>query len=53
VRLFEQIKRKRMHQTFRKTAGAVAFEPALAPMIDQRLGQDAPRGIASAEKQHI
>ena len=53
MRLFEQIERERMHRTFWETAGAVAFEAALGPVIDQRFGENAPRGIAGAKKQHI
>src|SRR6516225_7253503 len=53
MRLFEQIERERMHRTFWETAGAVAFEAALGPVIDQRFGENAPCRIAGAEKQHI
>src|SRR6516164_11604392 len=53
MRLFEHIECERVHGTPGKAPGAVAFEPALAPVIDQRFGENAPRGIAGTEKQHI
>src|SRR6516164_11180001 len=36
-----------------KAAGAVAFEPAFAPMLDQSLGENAPRRVAGTEKQYV
>jgi hypothetical protein len=53
MQLFERSKGQLMSDTFADTAGAVAFEPALASMIDQHLGEDAARRIAGAEQQHI
>jgi hypothetical protein len=43
MKSFQHVEGQRMHGPFGKAAGAVASEPSPAPMIDQRLGQDAPR----------
>jgi len=42
MKFFQHVEGERMHGAFGKAAGAVAFEASSAPMIDQRLGQDAP-----------
>src|SRR5712675_2066127 len=42
-----------MHGTLRKTAGAVSFEPSLAPMLKHDFGEDAPRRVARAEKENV
>src|SRR5208283_2488362 len=39
----KQIEGYRVDFTLRKAPGAVALESALAPMVDDGLGQDAPR----------
>src|SRR5437773_207719 len=51
--LAQEIERERMHGSLGEAAGAVTPEAAAAPMIDQRLGEDAPRRVAGAEKEHV
>src|SRR4029077_10937893 len=40
--LFEEVERRRVHGTLGKAAGAVGLEPLLAPVLEKRLGHDAP-----------
>src|SRR6266403_3443534 len=53
VQSFQQLDRERMHAAAREAAGAVTLEPSLAPMLDQRLGENASRRVAGAEKQDV
>src|ERR1700738_4118211 len=38
---------------FWKAAGAMAFEPPLAPMLDQHFAQNASRRVAGAEEEDV
>src|SRR5689334_318477 len=49
----KQVQRQWMHCPLRKAAGAIALEAAPAPMVEQRLGEDAPRRVAGAQEQHV
>jgi hypothetical protein len=49
----EQLERERVDASARETARAVRAEPALAPMVQQRLGEDAPRRVAGAQEEDI
>ena len=49
----QQIERERMHLSLGEAAGAVALEAVAAPMIDQRLCEDAARRVAGAQKEHV
>src|SRR4051795_7190511 len=42
-----------MRSTPGKTAGAVGFESASAPMVETRLGEDAPPRIPRAEEKDV
>src|SRR5262245_16586862 len=42
-----------MHPTFWKAAGAIAFEPFLARMLDQHFGEDAPGRVTGAKKENV
>src|SRR6478672_29760 len=42
-----------MHLALRKAPRTEGTKSAPAPMIQQRFCEDAPRGITSAQKQHI
>src|SRR6267378_614335 len=53
VQPFQQLDRERMHAAAREAAGAVTLEPSLAPMLDQRLGENASRRVGGAEKQDV
>src|ERR1700730_15836202 len=53
MKLFEQVESYGMNRAFRKAAGAIAFEPFLAPMLDQHFGDDAPGLVAGAEKEDV
>jgi hypothetical protein len=45
--------RQRMHLTFGKASGTESVELALTPMIQKRLGEDAPCRVASAQEQDV
>ena len=49
----KKIERQRVHRAFREAAGAVALEPAGAPMVEQNFGEDAPRRVAGAQEQDV
>jgi hypothetical protein len=49
----ELLERQRVGSISREGAGAVALETTLAPMLDQRFGEDAPRRITGAEKENV
>src|SRR5437588_10154884 len=53
MQLFELIEGQGMHRALWKASGAIALEAALAPVIDQRFGEDAPRRIAGTEKEDV
>src|SRR3984893_17160525 len=53
MKLFEQVESYGMNRAFRKAAGAIAFEPFLAPMLDQHFGEDAPGRVTGAEKEDV
>src|SRR5437870_5271654 len=42
-----------MQCSFWKAPGAIAFEPFLAPMLDQHFGEDAPGRVTGAEKEDV
>src|SRR6266446_7533141 len=48
---FEQVEGYGMHRAFWKAPGAIAFEPFLAPMLDQHFGEDAPGRVTGAKKE--
>src|SRR3974377_1842060 len=51
--LFEKIERQGVHGAPRKAAGAIALEPPFAPILEHRLGHDAPGRIARTEKENV
>src|SRR5690349_8341537 len=53
MQLVELIEGQGMHHAFWKASGAIALEAALAPVIDQRFGEDAPRRIAGTVKEYV
>src|SRR3984893_15314844 len=53
MNLFEQVESYGMNRAFRKAAGAIAFEPFLAPMLDQPFGEEAPGRVTGGEKEDV
>src|SRR5688572_26581542 len=53
VQVSQQLKRQRVDLTLRETAGAVGAKLASTMSVQQGLREDASRGVAGAQEEHV
>ena len=53
IHALQYLERQRVNLTLRITSGTKGMEPTAAPVIKERLGEDAARGVAGAQKKDV